>query len=267
MNENERRDISLLTAAKKGRLDVVEELIVAGADVNHKDEYGYTPLMFVARNGHLEIDRMLLGKGADVNHKDEYVETALILAERNGHTEIKEALDKFLEIKGWIETNKEVEDSFEDISAIEELEQETRIIELLEAFQTKIEAESKELNLNVVNFLKKEFINNLEFDEGSSILHIAVRKNMPNLFNYLVENQQVDINAKDKAVLTAWKHACLLLQKENVFTLKKPEEVTDEEREFLKENLGLFSTLNKNDPNVITYKSLFKIFVIKGNET
>ncbi|WP_342276072.1 ankyrin repeat domain-containing protein [Spiroplasma endosymbiont of Nebria brevicollis] len=171
-----------------------------------------------------------------------------MFAARNGHTEIKKALDKFLEIKKWIETSKEVKDSFEGISDIKELEQEARIIELLEAFQTKIAEKSKELNLNVVNFLKKEFINNLEFDEGYSILHIAVRKNMPNLFNYLVENQQVDINAKDKAGLTAWKHACLLLQKENVFTLKKPEEVIDEEREFLKENLGLFSTLKNYLP-------------------
>ena len=46
---------------------MVELLIKAGADVNIKTEFGYTPLLIAARNGHIYITEALLKAGADVN--------------------------------------------------------------------------------------------------------------------------------------------------------------------------------------------------------
>ena len=45
-------------------------LIAKGADVNAKDEFGYTPLHHAAWNGRTEIDEMLIADGADVNAMD-----------------------------------------------------------------------------------------------------------------------------------------------------------------------------------------------------
>ena len=47
-------------AANNGLADVCLALINKGADVNAKDEYGYTPLMWAANNGHRDVCILLL---------------------------------------------------------------------------------------------------------------------------------------------------------------------------------------------------------------
>jgi hypothetical protein len=75
----------LLIAAKDGNLDVVKNLTkfrLLGrlSDVNFKDGDGWTPLMHASRNGYLDIVENLIRSGADVNAKDSYGFTALLLA-------------------------------------------------------------------------------------------------------------------------------------------------------------------------------------------
>jgi hypothetical protein len=82
----------LMHAAEKGHKEVVELLIEKGADVNTKDNDGWTPLMYASKNNDLEIIRLLLEKGANVNLTDKYGQTALILASANGHKEVVELL-------------------------------------------------------------------------------------------------------------------------------------------------------------------------------
>ena len=53
-----------------GHKEVVELLIAKGADVNAKNDGGYTPLHQAAINGHKEIAELLIEKGANVNAKD-----------------------------------------------------------------------------------------------------------------------------------------------------------------------------------------------------
>ena len=45
--------------------------MVAGVDVNAKDKYGESPLLFAATFGHKEIAELLIANGADVNTKIE----------------------------------------------------------------------------------------------------------------------------------------------------------------------------------------------------
>jgi len=61
---------ALTIAAERGDAAEVRRLIAAGANVNEKDEAGYTALMWAARKGNMEIARALVEARADVNVRD-----------------------------------------------------------------------------------------------------------------------------------------------------------------------------------------------------
>jgi len=82
----------LLYAAREGDIEAVKRLLAKGADVNAKDNWGITALMWTAWPGHTEIVNLLISKGADVNAKDKNGRTALMEAAAGGHTEIVEML-------------------------------------------------------------------------------------------------------------------------------------------------------------------------------
>jgi ankyrin repeat protein len=81
-------DKMLMDAVKGGYTARVVELIDRGADVNKKDNFGYTPLIQAAWRGHTDIATLLIEGGADVNTKDNFGYTALIQATVKGHTDI-----------------------------------------------------------------------------------------------------------------------------------------------------------------------------------
>ncbi|KAI0080300.1 ankyrin [Panus rudis PR-1116 ss-1] len=62
------------------------------ADVNKRDEYGYTPLHLACDRGHLSVVKLLLEHGADRSIKDPDDLTALELASIAEHDEIVAAL-------------------------------------------------------------------------------------------------------------------------------------------------------------------------------
>jgi carbon storage regulator CsrA len=59
---------------RRGR---IVELLAGGADVNRKDNSGWTPLHFAAQQQVVEIARMLIKSGAEVDSKDESGNTPL----------------------------------------------------------------------------------------------------------------------------------------------------------------------------------------------
>jgi ankyrin repeat protein len=82
----------LLESAEKGNVTAVKALLDKGADINAKDEGGWTALMVASFAGEAETVKFLLDEGADVNVKDEYDYTPLILAVIERQAEI---------IRGW----------------------------------------------------------------------------------------------------------------------------------------------------------------------
>ncbi len=79
----------LLTAAKERNWTLVKELIEKGADLQAKNNYGWTVLHYAAENGHLDTVKWLVEKGADVNAKTDGGSTVLSLT---SNTEVKQWL-------------------------------------------------------------------------------------------------------------------------------------------------------------------------------
>ena len=65
---------------KDKQLNIVEQLIKAKADVNHKGDYGKTPLILATESNSPKIVSKLLESGADLNIKDDEEDTALTIA-------------------------------------------------------------------------------------------------------------------------------------------------------------------------------------------
>ena len=73
-------------------IEAVKEFLAAGTDVNAKNDFKWTPLLYAARDGHKEIAELLIAKGAALNAKDEREWTPLHYSVRDGHNEIVELL-------------------------------------------------------------------------------------------------------------------------------------------------------------------------------
>lgn len=78
----------LLWAAISGSLELAQVLISAGADVHARDFHNMTPLHWASYNGHLNVVQVLISSGADPNAKNNYNRTPLDRASRNGHHEV-----------------------------------------------------------------------------------------------------------------------------------------------------------------------------------
>lgn len=82
----------LHNASKFGYLDIVQELLKAGAHVNASDNKGDTPLHFASEQGHTEAIQILLDCGADINAANHKGETPLNLAIEHNNLEIIQML-------------------------------------------------------------------------------------------------------------------------------------------------------------------------------
>lgn len=79
-----------MEASYRGRLDLVQNLLskmfsaeadkLASVNINQKDAWGYTALMYAAREGHLAVVQALIENGSLVNAQNAAGDTALIWA-------------------------------------------------------------------------------------------------------------------------------------------------------------------------------------------
>ncbi len=95
----------LISAVKNGDLKSVETFIVAGANLEARDNQDMTALMIAADRGYSDIARALIDAGADINAQDKFGCTALFKAADKNHVGIV----KMLVAKG------AVDNSFEDM--------------------------------------------------------------------------------------------------------------------------------------------------------
>ncbi|NBW29502.1 ankyrin repeat domain-containing protein [bacterium] len=85
----------LIVAAQGGCKEIVEMLLEAGANIEHRNDQGETALISAAQEGHKEIVKILLYAGANVNQENADGETALDLAIKLRHK--KDLVDLLLE--------------------------------------------------------------------------------------------------------------------------------------------------------------------------
>ena len=98
-NANERDSegrTKLMLATKKGDISKIEDLLYSGAEINARDDEGWTALMYAARfQSNPDVTKLLLYKGADRTAKNKYGVTALLLAA--GYSDNSEVVSTLLE--------------------------------------------------------------------------------------------------------------------------------------------------------------------------
>jgi ankyrin repeat protein len=75
--------VSMHELARNGRVEVIEKLIVEGAELDQRDERGCTPLHFAVVAKQREVVAVLVGNGADVNSHNNRGDTPLHMAVAN----------------------------------------------------------------------------------------------------------------------------------------------------------------------------------------
>ncbi|XP_041831355.1 kinase D-interacting substrate of 220 kDa B isoform X2 [Melanotaenia boesemani] len=84
---------ALISAAKEGHVDVVKELLENSAYIEHRDMGGWTALMWAAYKGRVEVSKLLLEHGANPNTTgQQYSVYPIIWAAGRGHADIVKLL-------------------------------------------------------------------------------------------------------------------------------------------------------------------------------
>uniref|UniRef100_A0A8C2E9U1 Kinase D-interacting substrate 220a n=1 Tax=Cyprinus carpio TaxID=7962 RepID=A0A8C2E9U1_CYPCA len=83
---------ALISAAKEGHTEVLKELLENNANVEHRDMGGWSALMWAAYKGRVEVAHLLLEKGANPNITGQYSVYPIIWAAGRGHAEIVQLL-------------------------------------------------------------------------------------------------------------------------------------------------------------------------------
>ncbi len=85
----------LLAAASAGDVEGARALFEKGVDLNAKDSFGNTALIYAAAGGHLALARWLVENGAQANVRNQIGVTALQRALMQGHREMVSLLKKY----------------------------------------------------------------------------------------------------------------------------------------------------------------------------
>lgn len=90
--KNEDSWTALIIAAYRGNVELVKELIAAGAKLEEKNNYGWTAFMLAAQAGRAEVVTLLIAAGTKFDKKEKDGRTALMAAAYKGHVEVVKLL-------------------------------------------------------------------------------------------------------------------------------------------------------------------------------
>ena len=79
-------DTPLILACRRGERAIAEELMAAGADINHRNMDGTTALWACVVSDSVQLARLLLDRGADIDHQNDNGATTLMYAASAGKT-------------------------------------------------------------------------------------------------------------------------------------------------------------------------------------
>lgn len=85
-------DNSLLEAVKNNDMEKIKELIKFPIDINIKDSYGWTPIMWASKNGNKDLVEILLSMGADTSIRNNDGQIPAVIAYLNNHNDIQKIL-------------------------------------------------------------------------------------------------------------------------------------------------------------------------------
>jgi uncharacterized protein len=94
-SRNPMRNMPLHAAAAGRSGQAVRALLEHGADVNARQEGGWTALHAASQNGDVEMVRLLIAGGADVQARADNQQNALDLALTKGHPAVVEVLEEY----------------------------------------------------------------------------------------------------------------------------------------------------------------------------
>ena len=78
----------LRNAAWNNDISRAKARISEGDDVNSRDSYGTTALIWTAVRGHVEMAKILIAAGADVNMQDKFGSTPILIAAQSGYNDL-----------------------------------------------------------------------------------------------------------------------------------------------------------------------------------
>jgi ankyrin repeat protein len=85
---------NFFSAAYFGHLEIVTDLLAAGADINQSDSHNKTALYVATYHGRTDIVRTLIRNNAHVNRTDKNGKSPLYIAVLHGNLQIAELLIK-----------------------------------------------------------------------------------------------------------------------------------------------------------------------------
>jgi len=207
---------SLLSSAKEGRLEVVQQLLDAGISANAKDEQSRSAVALAAINGHSAVIRILLSAGANLNQPDREGNSAVVHAIHSAQMDCASTL-----ITGG--ANVDVRDNG-GLSAVMLAVQagQYSILEALinagadvsvknhESGQTALMMAADRGSMDMVELLLKNAITSEDRDaqdrKGTTALLYAVRKGHTEIVRLLC-SKKADVNLADKEGVTPLKAA------------------------------------------------------------